>query len=606
VVIHSINTAGVTIQTPVTNTGTNTPSRPGWIVYNGPGNVRIEGTQTLGQTAVSGTFSGGISFNGTGTTTIASTIVNSASMFVNQGTVKLDTGATWTNVPRLQVAGGATFDLNNVTATGSTNRFSDIAPDWQASGAAAGYMPVGGTVTNSGSTTVDLVLASSGGAASQPFFGVISGNLNLIVDKGSTNTQSLGNANTYTGNTLIRSGVLNMARGGKLPSTTVVTIGSLTSATTATLTMGDGNGSTNGPTRMEIAGLYAIGSGTAWVQNSGANISQLTLNIPSGTNNVFSGNLGIDIGTTGSTQNLFGLRKIGSGTFEPTGAVVNYSGGTVIEGGVFRISSDSKLGQIGSLTGTAGSAGSPQAPISAFPNSLILNGGALQTTTASNFVLNSKRGIGLGPTEGATGGTGTLTVDPGVTLTYGGIIASAGNTGTQTLVKNGDGFLVLNGANTFTGNTQLDAGWLSGTGSLVSSLAVGSGATVYPGLSGSGTFAVGAGSTLAGTLAITVNTTGSGSSNLFSVGGPLDLSAASSTVSFNAIGTLDDAAYVFASYGSLNGTFGTVSNVPTGYQINYAYLGNFIALVPVPEPTTISTLGCAAALALFIGSRRRG
>jgi len=607
VVIHSINTAGVTIQTPVTNTGTNTPSRPGWIVYNGPGNIRLEGTQTLGQSVVgSGTFFGGISFNGTGTTTIAAPIVSGSNIFVNQGTVKLDTGASWTNTPRLQVAGGATFDLNNVTATGSTNRFSDIAPDWQASGAAAGYMPVGGTVTNSGSTTVDLVLASSGGATSQPFFGVISGNLNLVVDKGSTNTQSLGNANTYTGNTFIRSGVLNMARGGKLPSTTVVTIGSLTSATTATLTMGDGNGSTNGPTRMEIAGLYAIGSGTAWVQNSGANISQLTLNIPSGTNNVFSGNLGIDIGTTGSSQNLFGLRKIGSGTFEPTGAVIGYSGGTVIEGGVFRISSDSKLGQIGSLTGTAGSAGSPQAPISAFPNSLILNGGALQTTTASNFVLNSKRGIGLGPTEGATGGTGTLTVDPGVTLTYGGIIASAGNTGTQTLVKNGLGTLVLNGANTFTGNTQLDAGTLSGTGSLVSSLAVGSGATVAPGLSGIGTFAVGGGSTLAGTLAITVDTTGSGSSNLFSIGGLLDLSAASSTVSFNAIGTLDDPAYVFASYGSLNGTFGTVNNLPTGYEINYAYLGNFIALVAVPEPTTISTLGCAAALALFIGSRRRG
>ena len=77
-------------------------------------------------------------------------------------------------------------------------------------------------------------------------------------------------------------------------------------------------------------------------------------------------------------------------------------------------------------------------------------------------------------------------------------------------------------------------------------------------------------------------------------------------MNFNAIGTLDDAAYVFASYGSLNGTFGTVSNLPTGYGINYAYLGNFIALVPVPEPTTISTLGCAAALAWFIGSRRRG
>lgn len=606
VVIHSINTGGVTIQTPVTNTGTNTPSRPGWIVYNGPGNFRLEGAQTLGQSAVSGTFFGGIAFNGTGTTTIASTIVSSSFVYVNKGTVRLDTGASWTNTPRLQVAGGATFDLNGVTATGSTNRFSDIAPDWQVSGAGAGYMPVGGEVTNSGTATVDLVLASSGGAASQPFYGVISGNLNLIVDKGSTNTQSLGNANTYTGNTFIRSGVLNIARGGKLPATTVVTLGSLTSATTATLTMGDGNGSTNGPTRMEIAGLYNIGSGTNFVQNQSANISQLTLNIAAGVNNVYSGNLGADVVTTGSTQNLFGLRKIGSGTFEPTGAIVNYSGGTVIEGGVFRISSDSKLGQIGSLTGTAGSAGSPQAPISAFPNSLILNGGALQATTTANFVLNSKRGIGLGPTDGATGGTGTITVDPGVTVTYGGIIASAGNTGTQTFVKNGLGELVLTGSNTFTGVTQVLAGTLSGTGSLASSVSVASGAFLAPGVGGIGNFNVAGGVTMAGTLSVGVDTIGAGVSDLFSVGGVLDLSAGTSAIDFSVLGALDDPAYVFASYGSLNGTFGTVSNLPTGYTIDYGYLGNFIALVPVPEPTTISTLGCAAALALFIGSRRRG
>ncbi|MFM7244919.1 MAG: beta strand repeat-containing protein [Planctomycetaceae bacterium] len=603
VVIHSINTAGVTIQTPVTNTGTNTPSRPGWIVYNGPGNIRLEGAQTLGQSALSGTFFGGIAFNGTGTTTIASTIVSSSFVYVNQGTVKLDSGASWSNTPRLQVAGGATFDLNGITATGSTNRFSDIGPDWQVSGAAAGYMPVGGVVTNSGSTTVDLILSGAGGAASQPFFGTITGNLNLVVDKLSTNTQSLGNANTYTGETLIRSGVLNIARGGSLPATTVVRLGSLTTATNATLTMGDGNGSTNGPARMEIAGLYAIGSGTAWVQNQGSNISQLTLNIPAGTDNVYSGNLGAPIVSTGSTQNVFALRKIGSGTFEPTGAVVNYSGGTVVEGGVFRISSDSKLGQIGSLTGTAGSPGSPQAPISAFTNSLLLNGGALQLTTSSTFVLDPKRGIGLGPTDGATGGTGTITVDSGVAATYGGIIASAGNTGTQTFIKNGLGSLALNAASTFTGMTQVAAGTLTGTGSLASSLSVSAGATMAPGVGSIGTFSVGGGSTLAGTLAIQVDGTNAGLTDIFNVAGLFDLTSPTSTVDFSTLGTLDDPAYVFASYGSLSGTFGSVTNLPTGYAVDYAYLGNFIALVAVPEPTTYAILS-GAAMALLIRRRR--
>ena len=164
---------------------------------------------------------------------------------------------------------------------------------------------------------------------------------------------------------------------------------------------------------------------------------------------------------------------------------------------------------------------------------------------------------------------------------------------------------MLNGANTFTGNTQLDAGTLSGTGSLVSSLAVGSSATVAPGLTGIGTFAVGAGSTLAGTLAVTVDPASAGASDLFSVGGLFDLTAGTSTVDFTTLGTLDDPAYVFASYGSLSGTFGTATNLPTGYTIDYGYLGNFIALVPVPEPMAISTVGSAVAMALLMRWRRR-
>jgi hypothetical protein len=135
---------------------------------------------------------------------------------------------------------------------------------------------------------------------------------------------------------------------------------------------------------------------------------------------------------------------------------------------------------------------------------------------------------------------------------------------------------------------------------------VASGAFLAPGVGGIGNFNVAGGVTLAGTLAVGVDTIGAGVSDIFSVGGALDLSAGTSAIDFSVLGALDDPAYVFASYGSLNGTFGTVSNLPTGYTIDYGYLGNFIALVPVPEPTTISTLGCAAALALFLGRRRGG
>lgn len=603
VVIHSINTGGVTIQTPVTNVGSNTPSRPGWITYNGPGNFRIEGTQTLGQTAVSGTFFGGIAFNGTGTTTLAAPIVSGSHMYVNKGTVKLEPGASWSNTPRLAVASGATFDLNGVSADSTTNRFSDIAPDWQTSGAAGGYMSAGGTVTNTSATTVDLVLAGPGGAASQPFYGTIEGNLNLVVDKGATNTQSLGNANTYTGDTLIRSGVLNLARGGNLPPTTVVRMGSLTSGTTATLTMGDGNGSTNGPARLEIAGLYAVGSGTASVQNQGANMSQLTLNIPAGVDNVFAGNLGAPVVATGSTQNLFAIRKTGAGTFEPSGSITNYSGGLTIEDGVYRVSSEAKLGQLASVTGTAGSSASPLAPLSAMTNRVVLNGGTLQATTTPDFVIDPRRGIGLGPTEGSTGGTGTLAVDAGVKVTYGGVIASAGNTGDQVLIKTGDGTLVLNGANTFTGTTRVADGLLAGNGTLASSLVVEPGAVFDPGITAVGNFTLNGGVQLAGTLGIDITGSNAADIDLLTIAGLLDLSSGTATLELDATVPLTDPAYVFATYGTLSGVFASVTNLPTGYAVDYAYQGNSIAIVPVPEPTTFALLG--APFAVLLLRRRR-
>ncbi len=598
VVIHSINTAGVTIQSAVTNVGAAAPlARQGWIAYNGPGNFRIEGTQTVGN-------SGGIAFNGTGTTTLAGTITDATALGVNQGTVQLASGATWANAPRLQLAAGTTFDLNGFSGTATERRFSDIAPDWQNSASAAGYMPSGGEVTNSSGAAVDLYLSGTGGATSQPFYGSITGNLNLVVNK--TAAQSLAGVNSYTGSTNILAGTLNIATSGSLPATTVVTLGDASAITppTATLSLGNGNGATNGQVRQEIAGLYTVGSGTLQVINQGSNVGQLTLNVGTGIDNVFSGNLGIAVSGNGSTSNVFGLHKIGAGTFEPAGAINSYSGGTVVEGGILRISADAKLGQIGSLSGAAGSSGAPLAPISAFENSLVLNGGTLQTTTTTAFVLDAKRGIGLGPVAGSTGGTGTLRVDPTVTLAYDGIIASAGNTGTQTLVKDGTGTLLLGGVNSFTGTTQVAAGTLGGTGSLASSLSLASGATLAPGSAGIGTFTVGGSTTtIAGLLAIEVDPAGSGSADLLDAAGLLDLSAGTSAVDFTAIGTLDDPAYVIANYGTISGTFATVTNLPTGYTLDYSYLGSSVALVPVPEPGTLAVLAAAGLAAVVI--RRR-
>jgi hypothetical protein len=145
------------------------------------------------------------------------------------------------------------------------------------------------------------------------------------------------------------------------------------------------------------------------------------------------------------------------------------------------------------------------------------------------------------------------------------------------------------------------AGTLGGTGTL--SGAVTGAGTVSPGIAASiGALTAGSG-TLSGTLQIDLDGTGSGSSDLFAVTGALDIGSA--TVNFSEISPVDDQAYVFASYGSLVGTFATVTNIPANYTIDYAYQGNSIALTSVPEPGALAGLAALLGFAGFAWKRHR-
>ncbi len=80
-------------------------------------------------------------------------------------------------------------------------------------------------------------------------------------------------------------------------------------------------------------------------------------------------------------------------------------------------------------------------------------------------------------------------------------------------------------------------------------------------------------------------------------GGTIDFSDAAETP-----GTLDQEAYVFATYGSLAGSAPSVENVPSGYIVDFDYEGNQIALL-IPEPSTIILL-VLAGLTLVAWKRR--
>lgn len=215
-----------------------------------------------------------------------------------------------------------------------------------------------------------------------------------------------------------------------------------------------------------------------------------------------------DAALTGNTQ----LVKADLGTLILTGANT-YTGGTQIDAGTLRISSDANLGD---------SAGA-----------LSLNGGTLNTTAD----IGSNRVIDLL-------GSGTLLTDPGTTLTLGGAVTGAGG-----LTKAGTGDLVLTGTNGFVGGIDVTAGslfvngdqsaamgatnialgaTLGGSGIIGGNVTIADGATLAAGTNAVGTLtingnlALGAGSVLDFEFGA-ANIAGGALNDLVNVGGDLTL-----------------------------------------------------------------------------------
>jgi autotransporter-associated beta strand protein len=175
------------------------------------------------------------------------------------------------------------------------------------------------------------------------------------------------------------------------------------------------------------------------------------------------------------------------------------------------------------------------------------------------------------------------------------------------LRKLGDGTLTLGGTdNSYTGDTLIEAGVLSvtgsitsdvmvdpaaklmGTGSITGNVAADAGSNVAPGTS-IGTLSVTGDVTLGGTLDVEYDSD-SEEIDLLTVSGNLNLTGG--TLSFSDLGggTLDLPVYVFATYDTMAGNPAAEVGVPTGYTVDYDYQGNSIALVPEPSALVLLIL----------------
>ena len=117
-----------------------------------------------------------------------------------------------------------------------------------------------------------------------------------------------------------------------------------------------------------------------------------------------------------------------------------------------------------------------------------------RASTLSSGTFRASGGFTLSSSRAVTVGAATVEVDSG-TLIYGGAIAEA-TPGSGSLTKIGAGVLQLDGNNTFTGATSIQAGALAGIGTLASTITISGSADLAPGDSGPGTLTL-AGLTLA-------------------------------------------------------------------------------------------------------------
>ena len=401
--------------------------------------------------------------------------------------------------------------------------------------------------------------------------------------------------------------------------------------TAGTVTIANGTTiSATGVTFHLVPGFVINAAGTGVLTFSTGNLSvyqNATINAP----------------ITSITSGGGNLNKSQAGTLTLTGSNT-YTGATSIAAGAISVSSVGNYGT--SLASNLGSPGTEtQGAIymgsGTSTGTLIYTGSGETTNRYISLGSNNNAGGGTIQTDGSgalvfthnfanngtptTAGTRLLTLQGSSTANneiQGAISDVDTGAGKLTgITKNQAGKWILSGASTYSGGTTINAGTLlvnnttgsgtgagdvsvtggtlGGTGTIGGNVSVSSGAFLAPGAS-VGTLSVGGNVQINGTLKIELDGTGAGSADKLAVTGGLDISNA--TVDFNELVAVDDAAYIFATYGSLNGTqFANVLNKPTGYDIVYNYNGNQIALV-IPEPASLSLLGLGGLLMLV---RRR-
>jgi autotransporter-associated beta strand protein len=528
------------------------------------GNVADDGTLVFNR-ADTVTYSGVVSGTGAltqaGTGTVILTGVNTYT-----GSTTINSGAT------LALAGSGAIAASAVSANGTLDISQSTA------GASIGSLSGSGSVALGGQA---LTLTSANGT----FSGVIAdGGIgagtggSLIIAGG---TETLTGANTYTGNTAIGAGAsLQLGAGG--------TTGSIAGnvADDGTLVFNRADTVTYSGVVSGTGALTQAGTGTVIL--TGVNTYTGSTTINSGATLALAGSGSIAASSGVTANGTFDISQTTSGA-----SVASLSGSGVVDLGGETLTLASASGTFTGVISDSGAGSNTVGTVVVASGTQILTGANTYTGNTA-IAAGATLQVGNGGTSGSLAGNvsddGALVFNRADTVTYSGVVF-----GTGAVTQSGTGTTILNGVNTVTGVTTVQAGVLevgdashtsaslagnvvvgsSGTlrghGTVAGSVTNTAGGTVAPGGTiGTltvGSYAQGANST----LAIEVSPTAASQLNVLgaaSLNGKLALTFDPGTYGAHAV-------YQIVSAASLTGTFSSVTeggSVPSDglvYSLSY-------------------------------------
>ena len=487
---------------------------------NGGGNIDFVSGNHLAQTGTSGTAR----FVTTGG---AQNTITSSGGFINpQGSgnhVTFDV-ADGTDDVDLDVSVNITNGTWRKDGAGTLSITNDISRAGGVININAGTFEIGssGRIASAGAATGEFANAinNSGifkhnSTLDQTVSGVISGTGAVVKD--STGTLSLTGQNTYTGSTTVSGGILSLTTGQiysnlgwQNRSITInggglVEVGGWADGDVTNSQAGFGQLSfaasnivvdnatiryTGSSTNGNSDRGFTIGAGGATLEAEGSNDFVLNQGRGFGVVSSAAGTLTL----SGSQNGTFNLQLGGSGGLVKDDAgtwTVNnsntYTGGTTLNTGTLVLGSATAAGT-GTITQTDDT------------STLRLNTGGTIANDISLFNLESLQSVTL--SGDITANNATYDIASGTTTTISGDISGGGGT-----IKEGLGTLVLSGTNTYTGNTEINAGTLSLSSSTSNnniddsvSIIVGADGTFdVSAITASGGFQLANGQTLAGT-----------------------------------------------------------------------------------------------------------